>query len=100
MRFLKSMKRLPQSGGSVPNENCESTDLRRLRRQSLWTRSRLEGERDGDGAQSDSERADIEPAVAAEVIEHPAAGQRSQRHAEARELRHRTEQRAHDVEAE
>src|SRR5882757_6979241 len=49
---------------------------------------------------ADAERADIEPAIAVECVEHPSAGPRPERHAEACKGRDRAEHCAHDFCAE
>src|SRR5882672_4138603 len=56
---------------------------------------RRKTERHRDRGDADAERADIEPGVAVERVEHPSAGPRPQRHAEARKGGDRAEHRAH-----
>ena len=61
---------------------------------------RGETQRHRDRRDADAERADIEPEIAVEGVEHPAAGPWPERHAEARKRRNRAEHRAHDARAE
>src|SRR5688572_13053137 len=60
-------------------------------------RKRWERERDGDRPHAERERADVEPSVAAEAVEDPAAAERSERHAKRRDHGGRAEQRAEDA---
>src|SRR5215471_7343534 len=61
---------------------------------------RAEGEGDDDGAETDAERADVEPEIAAIGVVKPAAGPGTQRHAEGRGHVDCTEHRSHDPRAE